>query len=177
MALPKGGASGRAKPRPGKDSGTASSAKAAEAAARTKAAETAARTKAAAAKTNAAARDQKAAARKDKNAAGKARRAEKRAKDAVKLRRQLAALRAWVAPPVTRRMSRPMSVLILILNIIPFPGLGTALYGHWERGLAQFLLTFLFLIGWIWAIIEGIRIVVASFRPHPALRAAAARRQ
>lgn len=109
----------------------------------------------------------KAAARDDH----KAKRAEQNARRAVRLRRII----QWVFPDHTRRVARGKAIAILVLNIFPFPGLGTALYGHWERGLMQFLLTFLFLIGWVWAVFDGIRIVSAAYRPPPALRQATSR--
>lgn len=70
----------------------------------------------------------------------------------------------WIWPANTRDIGRGPATLVLILNIVPFPGLGTAIYGRVERGAAQFALTFLFLIGWVWAIADGIRIVQTAYR-------------
>lgn len=74
----------------------------------------------------------------------------------------------WLWPEHTRVVSKPFAVVVLVLNIAPLPGLGTALYGRWERGALQLVLTFLFLIGWVWAIADGLRIVHRAFTgPDP----------
>lgn len=67
-------------------------------------------------------------------------------------------------PRHPRPVAKPFAVTILSLNIAPFPGLGTVLYGKWERGLAQFLLTFVFLIGWVWAVSDGIIAVRTAWK-------------
>ena len=103
-------------------------------------------------------RSLRAAARARQGAAPE-RRHERRA--VWRLRRERVAGFVW--PPYTRRLPRGRAVACLVLNVAPFPGLGTALYGKWERGLAQFLLTFLFLIGWVWAVADGVRVVIAAF--------------
>lgn len=77
-------------------------------------------------------------------------------------------LTEWSWPATTRDIGRGPALLVLVLNIAPFPGLGTILYGQVARGVAQFVLTFVFLIGWAWAIIDGIRIVRRAYRgPDP----------
>lgn len=68
-----------------------------------------------------------------------------------------------LVPATTRRIPRAKALLVLVLNIAPFPGLGTVMYGKLERGIVQFLLTFVFLIGWFWAIADGVRIVHRAF--------------
>ncbi len=68
-----------------------------------------------------------------------------------------------VWPAYTRKLPPAKAVGVLVLNVVPFPGLGTALYGKWERGLVQFLLTFVFLLGWVWAVTDGVRIVIGAF--------------
>ena len=71
----------------------------------------------------------------------------------------------WIWPEHTRDIGRPLAVAVLVLNIVPFPGLGTALYGRVGRGALQFLLTFVFLLGWIWAMADGVRILRRAFGP------------
>lgn len=62
----------------------------------------------------------------------------------------------------------PHGILCLILNIIPAGGIGTIIAGvtvkdngQIVKGVIQFLLTWI-LIGWIWSIIDGIRIFMRS---------------
>lgn len=71
-----------------------------------------------------------------------------------------------VWPAYTRRLPRGKAVLVLLLNVAPFPGLGTVVYGKWERGLVQFALTFVFLLGWLWAVADGVRITARAFEPE-----------
>jgi hypothetical protein len=72
-------------------------------------------------------------------------------------------LRRLVWPEYTRRVPKATAVVVLVLNVAPFPGLGTVIYGKWERGLVQFLLTFVFLLGWLWAMLDGVRVVLRAF--------------
>jgi hypothetical protein len=62
----------------------------------------------------------------------------------------------------------PWGILCLILNIVPAGGIGTIIAGvkvsdttQIVKGVIQLLLTFIF-IGWIWSVIDGIRIFMAS---------------
>lgn len=112
------------------------------------------------------ARAAKRAERKDAKA--KARRERQEARATRRLERKLKGPSFWSLfepiPRHPRRVPKGQAILILALNTFPFPGLGTVLYGKWERGLAQFLLTFVFLIGWIWSVTDGILIVKNAFQ-------------
>ena len=70
-------------------------------------------------------------------------------------------------------VSPGMATVCLVLNIF-FPGLGTiinGLSGHKVCpgvlfGFLQFFLTPLFLVGWIWGIVYGVRIVGVANKHH-----------
>ena len=70
-------------------------------------------------------------------------------------------------------ISPHMAIVCLVINIF-IPGLGTiinGLSGHKVCpgvffGVAQFFLTPLFLIGWIWGIVYGVRIVHVANKNH-----------
>ena len=62
----------------------------------------------------------------------------------------------------------PHGILCLILNIVPWGGIGSIIAGATAKdnmqivkGVIQFLLTFIF-IGWVWSVIDGIRIFLKS---------------
>jgi hypothetical protein len=62
----------------------------------------------------------------------------------------------------------PWGILCLILNIVPWGGIGTIIAGvktsetmQIVKGVVQLLLTAI-LIGWIWSVIDGIRIFTHS---------------
>ena len=68
-------------------------------------------------------------------------------------------------PTVERK---PWGILGLVLNIVPYAGVGSILVGAKEghrntliRGIIQ-LLTGWLVVGWIWSIVDGIRIFNAS---------------
>ncbi|MBW3582995.1 MAG: hypothetical protein KY455_07850 [Euryarchaeota archaeon] len=114
----------------------------------------------------AAARAAKKTARKETRA--KARRERQELRATRRLERKLKGPTFWSLfepiPKHPRRVPKGQAILIFVLNAFPFPGLGTVLYGKWERGLAQFLLTFVFLIGWVWSVTDGIVIVKNAFQ-------------
>jgi TM2 domain-containing membrane protein YozV len=66
----------------------------------------------------------------------------------------------WILKP-QKQVSTPMAVVILILNILPLPGLGTVIYGRVLRGILEFITAFL-LVGWIFAILDGIQILTRT---------------
>lgn len=78
-------------------------------------------------------------------------------------RQAMVRLGRLVWPEYTRKIPPLKAVVVFVLNVVPFPGLGTVIYGKWERGLVQFLLTFVFLIGWLWAVTDGIRVMLRAF--------------
>lgn len=121
-----------------------------------------------------AARNQARAKREEKRRVKREKRSQERQVRAARRRARRLALLLWtkhaihrfgrfIWPAYTRRLSPPRAVFVLLLNVFPFPGLGTVVYGKWERGAAQFLLTFLFLIGWVWAVTDGVRVVLRAF--------------
>jgi hypothetical protein len=68
-------------------------------------------------------------------------------------------------PTVERK---PWGILGLILNIVPWGGVGSIVAGAKEghkntiiRGILQVVLTGIF-IGWVWSVIDGVRIFKAS---------------
>ena len=68
------------------------------------------------------------------------------------------------------RIDPTMAIVCLLLNIFICPGLGTMVHacmGHDAGqgiiyGLLQFLTTPFFLVGWIWSIVYGVKIVQKS---------------
>jgi TM2 domain-containing membrane protein YozV len=62
----------------------------------------------------------------------------------------------WILQP-TKKVSKGMGILILILNIIP-GGIGTIIYGRVLRGVLEFLLGIL-VIPWIFSIIDGVQVM------------------
>lgn len=75
--------------------------------------------------------------------------------------------------PKLPTLEKNMAILCLVLNVV-FPGIGTIVAGVLSgqkligRGIAQLILA-LIIVGWIWAIIDGIRLlqnsVAAEKRP------------
>lgn len=73
---------------------------------------------------------------------------------------------SFLGVPTVQRS--PWGILCLILNIVPAGGIGTIIAGvqahatnQIVKGVIQLLLTFIF-IGWVWSIIDGIRIFTRS---------------
>ena len=61
-----------------------------------------------------------------------------------------------------------MGILCLVLNIVPWGGIGSIIAGAQTKdntqiikGVIQFLLTFV-LLGYIWSVVDGIRIFLKS---------------
>ena len=80
-------------------------------------------------------------------------------------------------PTVERK---PWGILGLILNIIPWGGVGSIVAGAKDghkntiiRGVLQVVLTGIF-VGWVWSVIDGVRIFKASDATWTAPAAAAA---
>lgn len=70
-----------------------------------------------------------------------------------------------------RSLDKTMGIVCLILNIIPLPGLGTLIYNiqtkddKWVNAIVPMVLAItgiLFILGLIWGVIDGIRIMQAS---------------
>jgi len=64
----------------------------------------------------------------------------------------------WILQP-TKKVSMPMAVVILILNILPLPGLGSVIYGRVVRGILEFLTCWL-IVGYVFSIVDGVRILM-----------------
>ena len=80
-----------------------------------------------------------------------------------------------------KQMDRTLAIVVLILNIIPIPGIGTIIYnvqtgdGKWVNAIVPIVLSltfFLWILGLIWALVDGIKILQASRPASPAPRSA-----
>ena len=74
----------------------------------------------------------------------------------------------WILNP-REPVDKNKALLILILNIVPLPGLGTIIYGRFLRGLVEILTSWL-LIGFIFAVIDGVQIYTKASSGTPALK-------
>ena len=73
----------------------------------------------------------------------------------------------WILNP-TKPVEKNMGIVILVLNIV-IPGVGTMVYGRVLRGVVE-LVTSIFLIGYIFSIIDGIQIVTKATTGKTALK-------
>lgn len=74
----------------------------------------------------------------------------------------------WILNP-TKQVTKGMAIAILVLNIIPFPGLGTLIYGRTLRGIIEFVTSFI-LIGLVFAILDGIQVLTKAAQGQPAMK-------
>lgn len=74
----------------------------------------------------------------------------------------------WILNP-TKPVTKGMAIAILVLNIIPFPGLGTLIYGRALRGIIEFVTSFI-LVGLIFAILDGIQVLTKATQGQPAMK-------
>jgi TM2 domain-containing membrane protein YozV len=73
----------------------------------------------------------------------------------------------WILNP-REPVDKNKALLILILNIIPLPGLGTIIYGRVLRGIVE-LLTSWIIIGFIFAVIDGVQLYTKATSGKTAL--------
>jgi TM2 domain-containing membrane protein YozV len=74
----------------------------------------------------------------------------------------------WILNP-KKQVDNGMALLILIFNVVPLlPGLGTIIYGRTLRGLLEIVTGWL-VIGYVFAIIDGVQIYTKTVNGKPAL--------
>jgi TM2 domain-containing membrane protein YozV len=73
----------------------------------------------------------------------------------------------WVMNP-REQVTKEKALLILILNIVPLPGLGSIIYGRVLRGLLE-LLTGWLVIGYIFSVLDGVQVYTKWTSGRPAL--------
>lgn len=68
-------------------------------------------------------------------------------------------------------MEKNLAIVVLILNIIPIPGIGTIIYNvktgddKWVNAIVPIVLSitfFLWIFGFVWALVDGIKILNAA---------------
>jgi TM2 domain-containing membrane protein YozV len=62
----------------------------------------------------------------------------------------------WILKP-DKKVSQGMAIAILIINIL-IAGVGTMIYGRVLRGVVELLTSWL-IIGWVFGIIDGVKIL------------------
>lgn len=72
----------------------------------------------------------------------------------------------WILNP-QKSVTKGMAVAILVINIV-IPGVGTMIYGRILRGVVELLTSWL-IVGWVFALIDGIQVLTKATSGTPAL--------